>query len=172
MSNFTRDRGDEIKGAAHLGWLVFLAIVVIGGLSWGVWYLTVATSDVVGKGNQTIQNNSAEERTFQYKHFLQLDADIRTQAQAAQVSRDAVADFEKAHPNAAADSFNAGQERSQLNTDARGAAQICLGSVNEYNNSVKSFLSHKYVDVRLPDSFNVAACTKDPSLLPASMGGQ
>jgi hypothetical protein len=167
---YSSGMGDDVKATGWVLWfflLTFIVCVVVGG---SVWAFRVATSDIVGKGNQTIQNNSAENRTFQYNHFLTLDSTIRAQAQAADINRQALARFEKSHPDATKDSYQAGQTRSELEGNATGTEQICLSTVNEYNNSVLSFLAQKYVDTNLPKSFPTAVC-QDPSQLPPSMSG-
>jgi hypothetical protein len=161
---------DDVKGAGRAIWYGILAIVVIGVLGWLVWGLTVATSDIKGRGDQQIQINSATNRTFQYEHFLQLDGTIRTQAQQADAARAALARFEKQHPDASQDSISTGQLRAQMEQDATGAEQICRANVNQYNNEAESSLRQKFVDARLPIAFPSAVCT-DVSQLPPSISG-
>jgi hypothetical protein len=162
---------DQTVGAGRAIFIGLLVIAVCAVLGWVVWGMTVATSDIKGRGDQQIQNNSAVNRTFQYEHFLQLDGTIRSQAQIADAARAKVAHFEKTHPNAADDSFNVGQERSQIDQDATGAEQICQTNVAQYNNEAQSFLRAKFVDSRLPASFPSTVCT-DVSTLPPSISGQ
>jgi len=161
---------DDVKGAGRIFWYGVLAIVVFGLLGWLVWGMTVATSDIKGRGDQQIQINSATNRTFQYEHFLQLDGTIRTRAQQADAARAAQARFEKVHPDATQDSFTTGQLRAQMEQDAAGAEQICRSTVNTYNNEAQSVLRQKFVDNRLPVAFPSAVCT-DVSQLPPSISG-
>jgi len=161
---------DDVKGAGRIFWYGLLAVVVIGALSWLVWGMTVATSDIKGRGDQQIQINSATNRTFQYEHFLQLDGDIRSQAQAADTARKALATFEARHA-AGSGNYADSQLEGQMMQDATGAEQICRNSVNTYNNESQSVLRQKFVDSRLPVSFPSTVCS-DVNQLPPSITGQ
>jgi preprotein translocase subunit SecF len=163
--------GDDVKGAGRILWYIALAVIIISVVSAAIWYFNVATSDIQGRGNQKIQINSADNRTFQYEHFLQLDGTIRSQAQTADASRTAVTRFEKQHPNASQDNFATTQLRGQIEQDATGAEQICRNNVAQYNNEAASVLRQKFVDNRLPVSFPSGVCT-DVTLLPPSISGQ
>ena len=162
---------DDVVGAGRIFWYGLLAVVVFGALGWLVWGMTVATSDIKGRGDQTIQINSAANRTFQYEHFLQLDGDIRAQAQTADAARKTLAAFEATHPASANENFALTQTRTQMQQDATGAEQICRSNVAEYNNESNSVLRQKFVDARLPVSFPSAVCT-DVAQLPPSITGQ
>lgn len=148
--------------------LFVIAMIVFG---WVIFGMNVATSGIQGRGDQIIQNNSAANRTFQYEHFLKLDGDIRSLAEQADLARQNLASFVQQNPNASADTFQMGQERMQLQQNATGAQQICISTVNEYNNASQSFLAKQFIDARLPPAFSVGVCS-NVNQLPASISGQ
>ncbi|MDR3616568.1 MAG: hypothetical protein P4L53_23615 [Candidatus Obscuribacterales bacterium] len=142
MSKFTSEKIRRRPGTGSLWFVLFAAAIC--------WCAIVIY-------------NSAE--TSEYNYFFNLDASIRTQAQTAQNNRQVVASFEKSNPDGTKDNFWVRRTRLKLEADARVAVSLCLWSVNQYNNSIKSFLAHENTGKRLLDGFSVDVCW-DASKLP------
>jgi hypothetical protein len=130
----------------------------------------VATAPIQGKGDQYKQINSADNRTFQYQRFFDLDATIRSQSQSAAQAKKDLADFNKQTPQRGDESFSITETRNQMRTVADGLRQQCLSNIQQYNNDAQEFTRNQFLDKNLPEHFNPAACD-DPSLLPAAAGG-
>lgn len=126
-----RGYGFQFLGLAAGWWLaITLFFVAVGGIWWGI---TVATAPVVGKGEQHIQLQSAENRTHQYQHFFDLDATIRSQVRNAAKATQALADFNKTTPPQAGESFSVTETRNQLRANVTGLEQLCQTNVAQYN---------------------------------------
>jgi hypothetical protein len=165
--NFKSDAREGTR-AISLGtiWTI-LIVLVIGGLSIGIWAFRVATAPVVGKGNQYIHTHSEEWMTQTYEKFYRLDADIRTQVENAAVAKKTLDKFEATHSPADDANITIGQTHANLQTAYDGNVQICNDNVNKYNADAANALRDQYLDSRLPQHFNAAVCTGDGPLPPS-----
>jgi hypothetical protein len=161
---------EDTKFFGSFAFWVVAVVLLFSAVAGGTWLFRVGFSDQIGRGNQQIQINSSQNRTYQYEHFLQQFHTIRTQAQNADAARSARARFEEVHGNASQDNYAATQLRGQMDGNVLGAEQICRDTVNTYDTEKRSALLAKWVDSRLPDVTS-DVCT-NVSLLPAPIQGE
>lgn len=126
------DKGSRQVGGRAVVWLIGILLLsaLIGGVTWGA---NVLLSDPKGRGDQIIQNNSAENRTAKQEKFEEL-----YQAIVVADQRIAVAAAEhKAVPD---------DEPARIRYF--GAIQFCQSTVADYNAETRKITSQ---DWRSPD---------------------
>lgn len=130
------------EGSKGIG-LLFLGIVIIlilGGLiGWGIWAITVATSQVRGQGDAIIEENSAENWTAAQARFEELYADIIATDRKIDVAYLALQED---------------PEDPTLKTNYTGTVNYCLTIVGEYNAEARKFLSEDFRAADLPEQIN------------------
>lgn len=114
--------------------IVFTTIGVIVGL-WlltaAIWGFGVATAGIFGRGEQIKQVNSAENRTFQYNHFFDLDATVKTQTSQFRQAAAAAKQYDTTHKGDS--SYAVTTESGRLNSVAQGLQALCTQNLNQYN---------------------------------------
>jgi hypothetical protein len=170
------DNKENITGqglkAIGTGFIWAVAIIFfLGVISWGIWFFCVATAPVVGRGNQHIQINSAENRTFQYQRFFDLDATIRAQALNLDAAKKDLAAFNAQFPPSASEGFAITESRNNKSANVTGLRQILLSNITQYNNDAQEWTRNQFLDNKLPDHFDTSIAD-DPSLLPPPAGGR
>lgn len=100
---------------------VILGLIVLWAIAAATFGLGVATAGIYGRGQQIRQVNSAENRTFQYNHFFNLNADVKSEVQQINTTVAAV--------NGTTDAT----EHSRLNSVLLGLENICITNTNQYN---------------------------------------
>ena len=125
--------------------VILLVICLFGGaVAWGVG---VATSDVRGKGDQIVRNNSESNRTFKQEYFEELYADI----QGADTQINNTADLIVATANP--------EEVERLNVVLLGQKNLCVSLTQEYNAEARKVTSQDWRSADLPQEIP----TSDPS---------
>lgn len=122
---------------------VILALIVI---PIAVWAFTVATSDVKGRGDAVVQENSANNRLEQQAYFQQTYADIK----AADTKLDGLQADVKA---------DASDKDAKVRY--RGAEDYCLGLVGDYNAAAQKQIAAKFRDAGLPPQIDTTDPTTD-----------
>jgi len=127
------------REARRGGWRIFLfvlgVLVCLGLLSWGIWALQVATSDVRGRGDLQKQVNSAENRRFAQENFVSLYTTI----QAYDRQLDQAAADKAEHPG---DEFYA--------TNYTGLRKQCVDAVAQYDAAALKISQARFRDAGLP----------------------
>jgi len=131
--------GDRV----YWGRVIALALVVmaaLGLLSAGIWYIGVRTSNVHGRGEQTKQINTAENRTFAQEHFHQLYQDILGYDRQVDVQAAAL----RLHPLRDA-------EHDRLAAVLSGLKNQCIQTSQTYNAEASKISQRRFRDADLPD---------------------
>lgn len=128
------DRGSRQAGGRLLGWFLVILLVssLIGGATWGA---KVLFSDAKGRGDQIIQNNSAENRTAKQEKFETLFANV-----VAADQRIAVAKAE----------YKAAPKDDAARIRYFGAIQFCQQQVADYNSEARKITSEDWRSDDLP----------------------
>lgn len=131
-----REAGREARrGGWRLGLVIVSVMAAIAVIGWGVWSLSVATSDVRGKGELHRQINAADNRRFAQEQFQTLLNDIKAYDRQLQQA----ADDKFEHPG---DAFFA--------TNYSGLRKQCLDAVGQYNAAANKISQARFRDVNLP----------------------
>lgn len=134
---------NELSTAKIVGTTVGVIILVIG-ISAGVWAFKVGTSEVKGKGDAIIKKNSAENWTKEQAAFESLYAEIVATDRKITVATAALA--RNPDDRTAQDTLN-------------GTANVCLSFVADYNAKARSYLAESFRSTDLPyqiDGLDVA----------------
>lgn len=132
------DSDNPTTVARGAGWRIGLGILavlaVIALISVGVWGFKVATSDVKGQGDATVQKNSANNRIAAQERFEDLYAEIQQTDAKIGAAKQAY----KANP-------------TQVNqTNLTGLVNYCLDVVGDYNAEARKYTSADFRAVDLP----------------------
>lgn len=114
-------------------WLAAILLVVV--LPIGVWAFTVATSEVKGQGDATIQKNSAENWTAAQGRFESLYQEAIAADQKVTLNKTAL-DLDPTNPT--------------LQTNYTGTQSVCLDIVARYNAEARTYLSADFKSADLP----------------------
>lgn len=123
------------RGAGwRIGVTVLVVLAVVAVISIGVWGFKVATSDVKGQGDATVQKNSANNRIGAMNRFEDMYAEIeQTDAKIGPAKQ----------------AFKA--NKTQVNqTNLTGLVNYCLDVVGDYNAEARKFTSADFRPVDLP----------------------
>lgn len=112
-----------------------VAILFVGAIGVGIWYFKVATSDIKGSGDATVQINSGKNRIAAQESFEALFAQIK----AYDKNLDQAAKDKAEHPN---DSFFA--------TNYSGLVKTCNDAVQQYNADARKVSRAKWLTDDLP----------------------
>lgn len=142
MSNWMENENPDKVGLSA-GLRVGLVVLVVAIIGIGVWGFRVATSDVKGEGDATIQKNSAPNRVQARQEFQNIYEDIQGADQRIDVMAEAYA-----------------ASKTTVNqTNLTGAKTYCISRVREYNALSKKYLS---ADFR-PEGLPAAIDSLDPA---------
>jgi hypothetical protein len=122
------------------------ALVAVVVISIGVWAFRVATSDIAGQGNATIQKNSANNRIAAQERFEQLYQDIQA-ADARIVVAKATLDTKP-------------KDRTLL-TNYTGSVNFCLQLVADYNANSRKFTQEDFRSIDLPYQIDTLSPSTD-----------
>jgi hypothetical protein len=125
------------------------ALVAVAVISIGFWAFRVATSDIAGQGNATIQKNSANNRIAAQERFEQLYQDIQA-ADARIVVAKATLDTKP-------------KDKTFL-TNYTGSVNFCLQLVADYNANSRKFTQEDFRSIDLPyqiDTLNSSTDCKE-----------
>jgi len=135
--------------------VVFVIAAVIMGIktSFSYWWGQ--------QGAQQEKNSSSNWTSAQVSFHRQAndyDGYLKKIAQA----RQALADFDKLHPNLAGEDGLVGmqdtQARQSLTVNLTGVQQQCVNTVNDYNTASEGFLTADWKDADLPSRLDASAC--------------
>lgn len=146
---------------------LIIVILIIAAVGLAIWGISVVAAPFFGAAEAHRQVNSATNQIGKNDHFFQLDKDIHSQAQSAQIAQAQLDAFNKTNPPSGTEGFQISEQRTNLQNQVLGPQQLCLQNVKEYNNDAVNFTSAAFRDANLPASFDAGACT-DPSKLPAN----
>jgi hypothetical protein len=111
---------------------VILGLIVLWAIAAATFGLGVATAGIYGRGQQIRQVNSAENRTFQYNHFFNLNADVKSEVQQINTTVAAVNGTTDATEHSRLNAVLLGLENTnQYNADA---AKVTTGALFRDNN--------------------------------------
>jgi hypothetical protein len=120
-----------------VGWTIF-AVLLIGGVTAGLWATGVLFADVSGKGNARKQLKSADYRITAYDHFFNLCASVQTTEQALNAS------FVEL-------SGATGDDADRIRTNITGQTVARAEAVNQYNaDARKSYTLGQFRSSDLP----------------------
>lgn len=125
-----------------------LTLVLIFALAIGVWAFRVATSDIKGRGDQTIRINSATNRTGAQERFEDLYQEILAADRRIDVAAAA----------------NAAAPTTVTSTNLAGAVSYCIGVVGDYNAAARKVSQAQFRAFDLPaqiDNLNTATDCKE-----------
>jgi hypothetical protein len=126
------------------GWLLLIAILVIGGVTSAViWGIGVATSNIKGAGDLEKINNSAENRRNKQEQFEKLYAAVETNKGLVAQHKANV----EANPN----------DQTAKQT-FEGVKSLCINSVNKYNAEARKVTSMDWKAADLPESLTTHGC--------------
>ncbi|MEI7818663.1 MAG: hypothetical protein WCI47_00940 [bacterium] len=132
---------------------IIIVAAVIGSVSWGI---SVATSDVKGRGDAVVQKNSAVNRIEAQAQFEQNFADVKKFTLQLRDAHTAVADFNTAHPNVgngtAYDPL--AEQLGNLQRTETGLRQQCLRVQTNYEAATRQYTSADFKAVDLPFRFD------------------
>lgn len=146
MPNYRELNRETARGGSFgLLWTV-IAIIVIALLSWGIWFVTVGTSDVRGQGNAIITKNSSENRIAAQQRFEKMYANVvATDAKISVAAQDLA--------------LNPNDKTAQDNLI--GTKNVCLSMVADYNAEARSFISEDFRAFDLPEQISPTDPTTD-----------
>jgi hypothetical protein len=128
--------GTLVRGATWRGWVwVITAVVMVGLILGGVWWFKVATSEIKGAGDATIQINSGKNQIAVQEAFEDLYGNIL----AYDRNLDQAARDKAEHPG---DSFFA--------TNYSGLVKTCNDAVTKYNADARKVSRSKWLTNDLP----------------------
>jgi len=142
MRTSKQDVKDAAEGYTWLVAGVIALVVLVGGVSAGVWWFDVRTSGIKGAGDQQKQTNSVVNRVHWENEFNTLDQNIQSYKAQIRTAQDAV----KAHPG---DQF--------YEQNLTGLVQECILAVGEYNSDVKKPVAAPWLPTDLPTSYDRTA---------------
>lgn len=129
---------------------IFLATIgVVVGLiaaSLGVWAFNVATSDIKGAGQATLQKNSANNRIAAQQRFEDLYQEVLTADQRIDVAADSAA-------------ANPGSLVAQ--TNLAGAVTYCIDVRGDYNAEARKYTAAEFRAADLPAQIDTYAPSTD-----------
>ncbi len=138
--------GTVMRGATWRGWIwAITAVVMVGLISGGIWAFKVATSDVKGAGDATIQINSGENRIQSQELFEDMYAKIL--------------EYDKSLDVAAAAVKRSPSNYTQTNYD--GLLMTCNAAVEQYNAETRKVGSTKWRSPDLPYEIDTTAPETD-----------
>ena len=150
------------ENQVHVGRILGLVLAVIvffalvGGAIWG---LGVALAPAAGKGNVHKQINAPNNIIFQYQHFFDLDANIKTQAQVIRNAEAAVKSFEARNPAGTPDpTGQISSQDTQLRGQVTGAQGLCTTNVNQYNADAREYTREQFLSNKLPAQEDPSTC--------------
>lgn len=134
--NFENRPVRTTAGLMVRGWvLAIVAVVLVGLLGAGIWFVNVETSDVRGAGNAVIAKNEAGNRIRAQEGFEKYHQGILSADAAISITAEAL----KADP-----------ESLKIQTELRGQKQACVKLVGEYNAKARSFSQADFRAADLP----------------------
>lgn len=134
--NFENRPVRTTAGLMVRGWvLAVLAVVLVGILSAGIWFVSVQTSDIKGAGNAEIMKNEAGNRIRAQEGFEKYFQGI--------IAADATI-------NITAEALKANPGDLKLETELRGQKQACVDLVGRYNAKARSFSQADFRAADLP----------------------
>lgn len=158
MSNKTKwyDSDDPERFARGFGWTILhwlVVILVVGGvISAAVWGISVATSDVRGRGEAIQQRNDADNRIFAQEYFEETFADVRVADQQLNTNQQALDAWTEANPNGCTGPTLC--EGDRLRTVVTGSANFCRDVQGNYESEARSYTSEQFRSSDLPARFN------------------
>lgn len=130
-----------VRSATWRGWIwVISTVVVVSLVSGGIWAFKVATSDIKGAGDATIEINSGENRIQSQQLFEELYAKVLEYDKNLDVAAAAV----KRNPS----NFN------QTNYD--GLVMTCNAAIEQYDAEARKVSSEKWRSEDLPHKIDTA----------------
>lgn len=125
-------------GLFGLGWFVTLLVVImVAGAA--IWGITVAVSEIKGKGDALTQKNSAQNW-------------VEAQAEFNQRYQDILATDRKIGPAKVA--MDADPTNTVLQTNYTGLVNYCLSEVGKYNSTAREYLNKDFRDADLPSEIS------------------
>lgn len=142
MRTSKQDVKDASEAYVWIIGVVLAAVLLIGGLSVGIWWFGVHTSGVKGAGDQQKQTNSVTNRVHWENEFNSLDQNIQSYKAQIRIAQDQVAK----HPG---DSF--------YEQNLTGLQQECVLAVGEYNADTQKPIASPWLPTSLPTSYDRTA---------------
>ena len=141
------------------------AVLLTIGVLLGLWLLvaaffglSVATAGLFGRGQQIIQVNSAENRTFQYNHFFDLYGTVKTQTSQYRQALTAYKQYQTNHKGDS--SYAVTTEEARLGSVALGLQALCTENINQYNADAQKVVTGAlFKDNNLPERLPDGAVT-------------
>lgn len=156
MTNSPSGRRDTgTMSAAKLIAICVAVVVVIIGVPLAIWSFRVATSDIKGQGDSTIQVNDANNRLAQERVFNELYTGI----QAKDANIQGLADRAAKDPTS-----------DKAQEDFAGTQMICRSDVAKYNSMVSAPQSAKWLPAGLPSVLGQDPATDcEPNVKPSAV---
>jgi hypothetical protein len=121
--------------------LAFIALISVG-----TWAFKVATSDVKGQGDATIQKNAGSNRIAAQERFESMYADIVAADQKIDVFAQAVA---------------ASPADKTAQTNLTGTKAYCIQARNDYNAEARKYSAEQFRSADLPYTIDITDPTTD-----------
>jgi hypothetical protein len=128
-----------VKQGIGIALATIVGIIAVIGISVGIWYVRVATSDTAGAGNAVINKNNEINRVNAQERFESLYAEIVAADRKIDVAAEATGDTAEAN--------------------LTGIKNYCLGVVGDYNAEARKFSAADFRAVDLPAQID----NSDPS---------
>lgn len=152
----------ERHPVAFLLTVIFTVVLVIAALSAFIWGLKTDFSYWWGQQGAIQEKNSTQNWTQAQVSFHQQVNDVDGFKQKIILTRQQLADFDKAHPHLGAEDGLVGmqdtQTRNSLATDLTGLQQQCLNTVAAYNTASEGYLTADWKDADLPSRLDPSVC--------------
>lgn len=152
---------DNPPSGGKIALWVGIAVVVVIGVSLGIYFLVFATANDRGRIQASNQINGATNRIGQYDHFFDEWQAYRAQVASLPTLTNQLKAFNASNPPGTNDPFGQiAQQRNEIQTSLTGLEQQCINTATSFNtDSQRNYTETQFKASNLPYTLSVSACT-------------